>query len=79
VLGWQAPADNGGAAITGYKIYRARIAGAETLYTTVTCTSGTCTYTNRHARAKTTYFYTVAAVNAEGPGPASTEVSARAR
>lgn len=79
VLAWQAPADNGGATITGYKIFRARSAGAETLYTTVACTSSTCRYRNRHARARTTYFYTVAAVNAEGPGPASTEVSARAR
>jgi len=78
VLGWRAPADNG-AAITGYKVFRAHSAGAEKLYTTVMCTSSSCTYANRHARAGTTYFYRVAAVNAEGTGPASTEVSARAR
>jgi len=79
VLGWQAPADNGGAAVTGYKIFRARSSGAETLYTSVACTAGTCTFTNRHARAGRTYFYTVAAVNSVGTGPASSEVSARAR
>ncbi len=78
VLGWQVPADDGGAAITGYKIFRARSAGAVRFYTTVACTSSTCTFTNRHTRVGTTYFYTVAAVNAEGTGPASAEVSARA-
>jgi len=78
VLGWQAPADDG-PAITGYKVFRARSAGAEKLYTTVVCTSSSCTYANRRARAGTMYFYTVAAVNAEGTGPASTEASARAR
>jgi hypothetical protein len=78
VLGWQAPADNG-AAITGYKIFRSRSQGAEKLYTTVACTSSSCTYANKKSRAKTMYFYTVAAVNSVGTGPASSEVSARAR
>ncbi len=78
VLGWQAPTDNG-AAITGYKVFRAHSSGAEKLYTTVACTSDTCTYANRHARAGAMFFYTVAAVNAQGTGPASAEVSARAR
>lgn len=78
VLGWQAPVDNG-AAITGYKIFRSRSQGAEKLYTTVVCTSSSCTYANKRTRAKTMYFYTVAAVNSVGTGPASSEVSARAR
>jgi hypothetical protein len=78
VLGWQAPVDNG-AAITGYKIFRSRSQGAERLYSTVACTSSSCTYANKQSRAKTMYFYTVAAVNSVGTGPASSEVSARSR
>jgi hypothetical protein len=79
VLSWQAPAADGGSPITGYDIFRARAAGTETLYTTVGCTSSTCTYTNMHMRGKTMFFYTVAAVNAVGTGPASSEVSAKTR
>jgi hypothetical protein len=78
VLGWQAPAANG-AAITGYKVFRSRSTGAEKLYTTVACTASSCSYANKKSRAKTMYFYTVAAVNSMGTGPASSEVSARAR
>jgi hypothetical protein len=79
VVTWEVPTNNGGAAITGYKIFRARSAKAETLYRTVTCTSTTCTFTNTHARSKTMFFYTVAAVNRVGTGPNSSEVSAVAR
>jgi hypothetical protein len=78
VLSWQAPADDG-SVITGYKIFRSRSSGAETLYTTVPCTASSCVFINKHARARTRFFYTVAAVNAKGTGPSSTEVSARSR
>jgi hypothetical protein len=79
VLSWQAPAADGGTPVTGYEVFRARSAGAETLYETVSCTSSTCTYTNMHLRGKTMFFYTVVAVNSVGPGPASSEVSAETR
>ncbi|HEY7948190.1 MAG TPA: fibronectin type III domain-containing protein [Acidimicrobiales bacterium] len=77
MLSWQAPADNGGAAITGYEIFRGRRAGAETLYRSAACTSGACTFADRHARPQATFFYQVAAVNSVGPGNLSPEVSAQ--
>jgi len=78
MLSWQAPADNGGMAITGYQIFRARATGGETLYRTAACTSSSCSFTNRHAMARTMFFYEVAAVNSVGLGPMSSEVSAQA-
>jgi len=78
-LSWQAPADNGGATITGYEIFRARTSSTETLYKTMTCTSSTCSFSNQQARRKAIFFYKIAAVNSVGPGPLSSEVSAQAR
>jgi hypothetical protein len=79
VLTWQAPASDGGASVTGYKIFRSRSAGGEKLYITVACTVSSCSYTNKHAHAKRMFFYTVAAINGVGTGPTSPEVSAEAR
>jgi titin len=78
VVSWDAPTGNGGAAITGYKVFRARTPGAEKPYATVTCSATACTYTNKRTQSNTMYFYKVAAVNGAGMGPSSTEVSALA-
>ncbi len=70
-LSWSTP-DNGGSAITGYRIYRGTNAGAETLLATM---SGTGTsYTDSTAAAGVTYYYQVSAVNAIGEGSRSCEV-----
>jgi hypothetical protein len=77
-LSWQAPTSNGGAAITGYQIFRSRTSGAEKLYATVACTASSCSYPNRHAHSRKMFFYQVAAQNTVGTGPWSPEVSAPA-
>ena len=73
LLTWSPPSDDGGSAITGYRIWRsvtrvggwiphASIGGA--------CTT-VCTYTDRDLSPATTWFYRVYAENSEGLGPAS--------
>ena len=68
---WEAPADNGGASITGYSIAvspgaRTEIVG-NVLETVI-----------RNLTAETTYTFTVSAVNSAGTGTASASASARA-
>ena len=72
-LAWSAPSSDGGAAITGYKVYRGTVErqrdalatlGAVTSYTDTSVTNGT------------TYYYQVTAVNAVGEGARSSERSA---
>ena len=73
LLTWSPPSDDGGSAITGYRIWRsatrvggwiphASIGGA--------CTT-VCTYTDRDLTPATTWFYRVYAENGKGLGPAS--------
>jgi fibronectin type 3 domain-containing protein len=69
-LSWPVP-NNGGAAITGYKLYRSASPGAETLYTTLTAT--TTSYGDWAVLNGTTYYYQVTATNSVGEGPRSTE------
>src|SRR5215472_3582645 len=74
-LSWAAPASNGGAAITGYNVYRGTSAGGESatpVATNVTATS----FTDTGLTNGTTYYYTVAAVNSAGISPQSNEASA---
>ena len=64
-------ADNGGAAITGYRVLRGTASGAESPLTTTTAT----TLTDTGLSVGRTYFYKVVATNAAGDSPASPEVS----
>jgi PKD repeat protein len=78
-LSWTPPVNNGGVAISGYKVYRGTTSGGETLVTTGGCSavSGTatsCTDTGLTNGQK--YFYEVSAVNAIGEGNKSNEASA---
>jgi fibronectin type 3 domain-containing protein len=74
-LSWTAPASNGGAAVTGYNVYRGTSAGGESstpVATNVTTTS----FTDNPLTNGTTYYYTVKAVNSAGTSPSSPEASA---
>ena len=73
-LAWTAPLTNGGSPINGYRIYRSTTSGSETLLATVGLVS---TYTDTAVSNGTTYFYQVAAANAVGIGPRSSEISAK--
>jgi hypothetical protein len=74
-LSWSAPASDGGSAITGYNVYRGTTAGGESTTPLASNVSGT-SFTDTGLVNGTTYFYTVAAVNAVGVSPQSAEVSA---
>jgi len=73
VLTWEAPADDGGSPITGYKIYRGTSPGEEVLLTTV---GNETTYNDTGVTNGQTYYYRVSAVNGIGEGELSEEVSA---
>lgn len=72
-LTWAAPADDGGSAVTNYRIYRGTTAGAETLIATV---GNVLSYTDSGLTKGVTYHYKVSAVNAAGEGPKSNGASA---
>jgi hypothetical protein len=71
-LSWTTPA-NGGTPITGYAIYRGTAAGAETLVQTL---SNGASYVDTDVKAKSAYFYRVAAINRNGTGAQSNEATA---
>jgi len=73
VLRWSAPASNGGAAITAYKVYRSTTSGTETLLATL---GNVLTYTSTGLTNCQTYYYKVSAVNSIGEGAQSSEASA---
>lgn len=66
MLSWRAPGDNGGDAVTGYRIFRGTSAGSETLL----ATSGPkLTYDDRTADpAVPEYFYRIVGINSRGDG-----------
>src|SRR3989441_3879671 len=72
-LSWTAPTNNGGSAITGYKIYRSNSSGTETGYVSL---GNVTSYTNTGLAPGVTYFYKVRAVNFAGVSPFSNEASA---
>jgi fibronectin type 3 domain-containing protein len=72
-LSWLAPSNNGGSAVTGYKLYRGKSSGAETLYANLGTTTS---YSDAAVTGGTTYYYEVSAVNAIGIGPKSAQASA---
>ncbi|HEY8217626.1 MAG TPA: S8 family serine peptidase, partial [Acidimicrobiia bacterium] len=73
-LAWTAPND-GGSAITSYKIYRGTSAGGEGSTAYATVAGNVTAYDDTSAAVGTTYYYQVSAVNAVAEGPRSTEKS----
>ena len=74
-LAWTAPASDGGATITGFKVYRGTVSGGEQLLTTV---GRVDTYIDTTAIGGTTYYYAVTAVNTAGESAPSNELFATA-
>ncbi|HME52518.1 MAG TPA: fibronectin type III domain-containing protein [Candidatus Lokiarchaeia archaeon] len=72
-LSWQAPANNGGSAIMGYKIYRGSSTGDETYLSTI---ANVTTYMDKNVTNGQTYYYKISAVNGAGEGIQSSEASA---
>ncbi len=75
-LAWVAPADNGGAAISGYRIEVSADAG--TTWTDLLANTGTTnvTYSHTGLTSGSTRHYRVSAINANGTGAASDSTSA---
>ena len=71
-LTWQAPASNGGAAITNYRIYRGETSGSATLFAQV---GNVLSFVDAHIPNGTRYYYNVTALNFVGEGPTSAETS----
>ncbi|HYL67284.1 MAG TPA: fibronectin type III domain-containing protein [Nitrosopumilaceae archaeon] len=75
-LSWTAPSNNGGSAITGYKIERSTDSG--TTWSTVqsNTASTSTTYSDTGLTASTTYTYRVSAINSVGTSSPSNTASA---
>jgi hypothetical protein len=74
-LAWSAPASDGGASITNYKIYRGTSPGGESPTPLVTI-GNQLYYDDRGLTPGITYYYKVSAVNSVGEGSKSNEASA---
>ena len=75
-LAWTAPADNGGAAITGYLIELSTDGGSSWSDLVANTGSATTTYEHATLSAGTTRHYRVSAINSAGTGAASNTASA---
>jgi hypothetical protein len=73
-LTWSAPTDDGGAPVTGYKVYRSQTSGSYGSSPIATVTIGS--YEDSAVTNGQKYYYTIKAVNAAGEGPNSSETSA---
>jgi fibronectin type 3 domain-containing protein/C1A family cysteine protease len=74
-LSWTAPADNGGAIITQYSIYRGAYSGAES--PSSIGTAGTTSFDDGSAMVDTQYYYVVKACNSAGESASSNEASSQ--
>ncbi|HEY8686330.1 MAG TPA: protease pro-enzyme activation domain-containing protein, partial [Chloroflexota bacterium] len=74
-LTWQAPVNNGGSAITGYRIYRGATSGGEMLLTSI---GVQLTYRDKTTTSGKVYYYAVSALN-PSEGPRSNEAHATSR
>src|SRR5207245_1513733 len=73
-LVWQAPSNNGGSAITAYKVYRSSTSGTEGYLVTV---GNVTSYTNTGLVSGHTYYYKVSALNSICTSPTSHEFTTR--
>src|SRR5207253_3858999 len=73
---WTAPADNGGSAITGYKVERSTDGGATWSILVANTGSTATTYSDTGLARTTTYTYRVSAINSIGTSPPSNGASA---
>jgi len=72
-VSWQAPANDGGTAVTSYRVYRGTTAGALTAITDVV--APTLTFTDSALGNNVTRIYAVTAINAIGEGPRSNQAT----
>ncbi|HEY3420631.1 MAG TPA: fibronectin type III domain-containing protein [Methanomassiliicoccales archaeon] len=74
-LTWSTPADNGGAVITGYDVYRGYVSGGQES-TPIAALGNVLAYTDTGLTNGVTYYYRVSAVNSDGAGERSNEAAA---
>ncbi len=73
-LNWSAP--NSGAAVTGYKVFRALASGVSVTGTPLAAGVAATTFQDTGLTNGTAYFYRVAGTSADGDGPPSAEANA---